>query len=150
MARSEHGVFVHYLALTFSTLLSSQVSGAHRTEFLCSAWGNDPRYEVWEVQVKCIILAQTSCPPTGVGGLPSVSMRLRTTVRTHLSRNLVGQWDPPGRPRQINRSEASRTPLRPHIPYACVTERSNYSPASAVMPQTPEVVAQLGLHVFPD
>jgi hypothetical protein len=25
---------VHYLALTFSTLLSSQVSGAHRTEFL--------------------------------------------------------------------------------------------------------------------
>jgi hypothetical protein len=29
-AKSEHGVFVHYLALTFSTLLSSQVSGAHR------------------------------------------------------------------------------------------------------------------------
>ena len=29
-AKSEHGVFVHYLALTFSTLLSSQASGAHR------------------------------------------------------------------------------------------------------------------------
>jgi hypothetical protein len=29
VASSEHGV-VHYLALTFSTLLSSQVSGAHR------------------------------------------------------------------------------------------------------------------------
>ena len=26
----KYGVFVHYLALTFSTLLSSQVSGAHR------------------------------------------------------------------------------------------------------------------------
>jgi hypothetical protein len=36
----EHGVFVHKLALTFSTLLSSQVSGAHRAVSSDSAWGN--------------------------------------------------------------------------------------------------------------
>ena len=35
-----HGVFVHKLALTFSTLLSSQVSGAHRAVSCDSAWGN--------------------------------------------------------------------------------------------------------------
>src|SRR5687767_4507382 len=41
LSEPEHGVFVHYLALTFSTLLSSQVSGAHRAGILISpAWGN--------------------------------------------------------------------------------------------------------------
>ena len=34
------GFFVHYLALTFSTLLSSQVSGAHLAGVLAPAWGN--------------------------------------------------------------------------------------------------------------
>jgi hypothetical protein len=33
---------VHYLALTFSTLLSSQVSGAHRAEIFCSGLGQRP------------------------------------------------------------------------------------------------------------
>jgi hypothetical protein len=37
--KSEHGVFVHYLALTFSTLLSSQVSGAHRAGILSAGLG---------------------------------------------------------------------------------------------------------------
>jgi hypothetical protein len=38
---------VHYLALTFSTLLSSQVSGAHLAGLLCSGLGQlDQRYEV--------------------------------------------------------------------------------------------------------
>ena len=36
------GFFVHYLALTFSTLLSSQVSGAHRTGLFCSGLGQRP------------------------------------------------------------------------------------------------------------
>src|SRR5829696_6424383 len=35
----EHGVLVHYLALTFSTLLSSQVSGAHRAGILSARLG---------------------------------------------------------------------------------------------------------------
>jgi hypothetical protein len=34
------GFLVHYLALTFSTLLSSQVSGAHRAGHWVPAWGN--------------------------------------------------------------------------------------------------------------
>ena len=36
------GFFVHYLALTFSTLLSSQVSGAHRAGIFCSGLGQRP------------------------------------------------------------------------------------------------------------
>ena len=36
------GFFVHYLALTFSTLLSSQVSGAHRASALGSGLGRRP------------------------------------------------------------------------------------------------------------
>jgi len=44
------------LALTFSTLLSSQVSGAHRARlFGAPAWGNDPRYEVWEAESNLLI-----------------------------------------------------------------------------------------------
>jgi len=35
----KYGVFVHYLALTFSTLLSSQVSGAHRAGSFGSGLG---------------------------------------------------------------------------------------------------------------
>src|ERR687898_1465556 len=38
--RGEHGVLVHYLALTFSTLLSSQASGAHRAGVSIPTWGN--------------------------------------------------------------------------------------------------------------
>ena len=34
------GSFCAYLALTFSTLLSSQASGAHRTRTFIPAWGN--------------------------------------------------------------------------------------------------------------
>ena len=36
----EYGVFCAYLALTFSTLLSSQASGAHRVGASTPAWGN--------------------------------------------------------------------------------------------------------------
>jgi hypothetical protein len=36
------GFFVHYLALTFSTLLSSQVSGAHRTGLVVLGLGQRP------------------------------------------------------------------------------------------------------------
>ena len=47
IARPKYGVFVHYLALTFSTLLSSQVSGAHLAGLVCSGLGQlDQRYEV--------------------------------------------------------------------------------------------------------
>ena len=41
-----HGVFVHYLALTFSTLLSSQASGAHRAETKPGLGQLDLLYEV--------------------------------------------------------------------------------------------------------
>ena len=53
IARPKYGVFVHYLALTFSTLLSSQVSVAHLAGVFCSGLGQlDQRYEVQQVQVK--------------------------------------------------------------------------------------------------
>ena len=46
--------FVHYLALTFSTLLSSQVSGAHRAGSLDPAWGNSSTLEVRSPRVKSV------------------------------------------------------------------------------------------------
>ena len=109
---------MHYLALTFSTLLSSQVSGAHRTGFLCPAWGSDPHYEVWQVRVKLGPLVshpQAISPRFRCASLEDTSVR---TVRRPVD-------FPPGRPLQIIRSYASRTPLRPHILYACAAKRSN-------------------------
>src|SRR5829696_5690016 len=49
-AVDEHGVLVHYLALTFSTLLSSQASGAHRTGFFPGLGQLDLLYEVIQPQ----------------------------------------------------------------------------------------------------
>ena len=44
---------MHYLALTFSTLLSSQASGAHRAEELLPGLGQlDLLYEVYQTHVK--------------------------------------------------------------------------------------------------
>jgi len=44
VASPEYGVFVHYLALTFSTLLSSQISGAHRASILSARLGATPQH----------------------------------------------------------------------------------------------------------
>jgi len=99
-ASSEHGVFVHYLALTFSTLLSSQVSGAHRASAFGLRLGATTHSMRSGSSSQIWCLARTSCwfCPTGVRGLPD-SVRLLTA---HLSAHLVGQWVPPGRPLQIN------------------------------------------------
>ena len=47
-------------------------------------------------------------------------------LRAHIYPNIsLASGFLPGRPLQIDKSDASRTPLRPHILYACATERSN-------------------------
>ena len=121
------GFFVHYLALTFSTLLSSQVSGAHRAEIFCSGLGQRPTIcglrsssqigSSWFVLLGSDFLLHHG---------RSEAARTRCTRSVRLSVHLVGQWDPPGRPLKIRRSYASRTPLRPHPLYACVMDRSNW------------------------
>jgi len=97
------------LALTFSTLLSSQVSGAHRASAFGLRLGATTHSMRSGSSSQIWCLARTSCwfCPTGVRGLPD-SVRLLTA---HLSAHLVGQWVPPGRPLQIKWSGASRTPL---------------------------------------
>jgi hypothetical protein len=72
-ASSEHGV-VHYLALTFSTLLSSQVSGAHRAEFFVLGLGQRPTVRGLggssQIRSFLILLTRTSCSTQrGVSGL---------------------------------------------------------------------------------
>ena len=116
------GFFVHYLALTFSTLLSSQVSGAHRAGIFLLRLGATT-HDMWSAKFESnsFFLARTSSCTHGrseAAGLGTRSARL--------SVHLVGQWDPPGRPLKIRRSYASRTPLRPRLLYACVMDRSNW------------------------
>jgi hypothetical protein len=65
-ASSEHGVFVHYLALTFSTLLSSQVSGAHRAGTFRPGLGQ-------------LIYIRSAITPSQIGASPS--MRRHDPIR---------------------------------------------------------------------
>jgi hypothetical protein len=112
------GFFVHYLALTFSTLLSSQVSGAHRTELVWApAWGSDPHYEVWQVRVK----------PGPFGSSRTIrGPDLMHLLRAHIYPNIsLASGFLPGRPLQIDNLTRPAPPLRPHLLYACATERSN-------------------------
>jgi hypothetical protein len=112
------GFFVHYLALTFSTLLSSQVSGAHRTEACWApAWGSDPHYEVWQVRVKPGPFGSSRT----IRG-PDLMHLLRARIHPNIS---LASGFLPGRPPQIDNLTRPAPPLRPHILYACATERSN-------------------------
>ena len=61
------GFLVHYLALTFSTLLSSQVSGAHRAGAFSPAWGNST-YVMRSSQVR-VKLGLVCSTPRGVRSL---------------------------------------------------------------------------------
>jgi hypothetical protein len=91
-APSEHGV-VHYLALTFSTLLSSQVSGAHRAG-LC------------ELRLGATTNIMRSGKPSQIGLDSSFFVHPRasgapldTCVNEDATiQKLVGQWVPQGRP----------------------------------------------------
>src|SRR5688572_24938770 len=53
------GSFCAYLALTFSTLLSSQASGAHRTRTFIPAWGNSTYFR----RIRPRSQTPTSYPP---------------------------------------------------------------------------------------
>src|SRR4029077_16652853 len=82
------GFFVHYLALTFSTLLSSQVSGAHRTGLVLLRLGaatHNTRSGKSE-----------SNPDLLVHPGPSEPGFDASLESTHQSEHLVGQWIPPG------------------------------------------------------
>ena len=82
------GFFVHYLALTFSTLLSSQVSGAHRTGLVWLRLGaatHITRSGKSESNPDLLVHPGPSEPGS------DASLR-----STHLSEHLVGQWIPPG------------------------------------------------------
>ena len=82
------GFFVHYLALTFSTLLSSQVSGAHRTGLVVLGLGQRPtlRGLASPSQTRTFSFIQDHQRPGFDASLAS----------THLSEHLAGQWIPPG------------------------------------------------------
>ena len=112
------GFFVHYLALTFSTLLSSQVSGAHRTGL------------VWLRLGAATHITRSgkseSNPDLLVHPGPSEPGSDASLGRAHIYPNIsLASGFLPGRPLQIDKSDASRAPLRPHILYACTTDRSN-------------------------
>ena len=82
------GFFVHYLALTFSTLLSSQVSGAHRTELVVLRLGATTHITRSG--------KSESNPNLLVHPGPSVPGFDASRESAHLSEHLVGQWIPPG------------------------------------------------------
>ncbi len=73
----EYGVFVHYLALTFSTLLSSQVSGAHRAGSFRSGLGQ-------------LIYIRSAITPSQIGVSPSLSRH--EPGRVSLWRRPVDSW----------------------------------------------------------
>jgi hypothetical protein len=82
------GFFVHYLALTFSTLLSSQVSGAHRTGLVLLRLGaatHITRSGKSESNPDLLVHPGPSEPRFDV-----------SLESTHRSEHLVGQWIPPG------------------------------------------------------
>ena len=90
---SEHGV-VHYLALTFSTLLSSQVSGAHRAG-LCELRLGATTNVMWSGKPSQIVCLDSSFffHPRASAAPPDTCVYEDAPIR-----KLVGQWFPQGRP----------------------------------------------------
>ena len=112
------GFFVHYLALTFSTLLSSQVSGAHRTELVGLRLGAATHITRSG--------KSESNPDLLVHPGPSEGPDLMHLLRAHIYPNIsLASGFLPGRPLQIDNLTRPAPPLRPHLLYACATERSN-------------------------
>src|SRR5918998_1015410 len=79
---------VHYLALTFSTLLSSQASGAHRAGDWSPAWGNSTYF------MRRTNPSQTGWCPSPPGAEDPGSAATRVSV-PHTG-CLVVQWVPSG------------------------------------------------------
>ena len=80
---------MHYLALTFSTLLSSQASGAHRAGNLWPGLGQlDLLYEAHQPASNRSLTSPTEHK--------TPSMRLLGTERAAHRLSLVGQWVPSG------------------------------------------------------
>lgn len=113
---------MHYLALTFSTLLSSQVSGAHRAEFLVLGLGQRPTVR----GLRRSSQTASSWPELLVSPSSVSNLRIQMSCKHISSEDLVGQWVPSGSA-AIRSTDllASRTPLRPQLLYACNTSRSN-------------------------
>ena len=131
--------FVHYLALTFSTLLSSQVSGAHRTGLVCSGLGQRPTLRG---------LASPSQTRTFWFIHDHQSPDLMCLSRAHIYPNIsLASGFLPGRPLQIDDLTRPAPPLRPHILYACAADRSNGP--TAVHPQASIVETPSGLLGIP-
>ena len=144
------GFLVHYLALTFSTLLSSQVSGAHRTGLVVLGLGQRPTLRgLASPSQTNFLLARTSWFIRGHQH-PDL-MRL---ARAHIHPNiLLASGFLPGRPLQIIKSDASRTPLRPPLLYAYASQRSNQPPHCCrhrvVQHQRRPAYSQQGAHEQP-
>jgi hypothetical protein len=120
-ARSEHGV-VHYLALTFSTLLSSQVSGTHRAEFLVLGLGQRPTVRGLRGSSQTASSwLELLVPPNSVSSPGFDELCERTYPKISSASGFLRV----GRHRSTDLL-ASRTPLRPHLLYACVPSRSNH------------------------
>jgi hypothetical protein len=113
------GSFSAFLALTFSTLLSSQASGAHRSGASNSGLGQlDLLYGLCETESTRHPLVphlRREDPPA-----PGELLRAHACPD-----HLVDLWGPPGRPPQTLRSPASCTPLRLDEDYALVSRGSN-------------------------
>jgi hypothetical protein len=109
---------VHYLALTFSTLLSSQASGAHRAGAFFPAWGNstyftrlsEPSQTRSRTSSPSVSKAPDRTAPRGSAAGPVVSIPVGFLR--------VGR-------RRSARSLVSCTPMRPCLLYAPDAARSN-------------------------
>lgn len=120
---------MHYLALTFSTLLSSQASGAHRAGGFNPGLGQlDLLYEVVQAPVKPTRTSSPPAPQARCGRLPEGSAA-RTVVLMPVGFLRVGR-------RGFARSSVSCTPMRLGLHYASEAGRSTFSdifsPASRI------------------
>jgi hypothetical protein len=97
---------------------------------LCSAWGNDPRYEVCDVRVKLQALGSNFLFHPAASVTSGFNELCEHTYPKFSSANGFLRV---GRHRSTDLL-ASRTPLRPHLLYAYNTSRSNYL---TVLPRVP-------------
>ena len=93
---------MHYLALTFSTLLSSQVSGAHRAGAFAPVWGNSTHF------MRGTGPSQTD-PDNPLSSAPQPPDQMSTSWRTSIRSTREAVGFPPGRPLRF-KSVSSRTP----------------------------------------
>ncbi len=128
VVRPEHGVFVHNLALTFSTLLSSQVSGAHLADSFEFRLGQLAKHYCHFLSESNRAFCQSQ--PTAIPAIFAGHMWWTQTI------DLMSCWGsaPDGRsefPRRVPLSGGSEE----H--YACVTARSNPGDVAVLTRLTP-------------